>query len=227
MDDRRWCKVYGEMKVWLISDTHNQHKELNVPECDMVIHCGDESNHYSPALNAPEAEKFFEWFTQLDIKHKVFIPGNHSTSVHAGLVKPDKKKISMLIHQSLEIEGLRIFGSPFTPSWGKSGAYMRSRNRMRDIWDTMDDCDILVTHGPPQGILDIAVTDNQLVQCGCKSLLNKVMKIRPKYHCFGHLHDTKGVINHAVKMVDNINFVNCACKKHHKNDIHNGFLLTF
>lgn len=214
------------MNIWLISDTHNEHEQLKAPECDVVIHCGDESHHYSPALNAPEAEKFFEWFENLEIEHKVYIPGNHSTSVHAGLVKPNKKRIHTLIHESIDIKGLRIFGSPFTPSWGKSGAYMRSRNRMRDIWESTEACDLLVTHGPPKGVLDLTITDGQLVQCGCKSLWNRVNEIRPKYHCFGHVHDTKYVRNHAVKLVNNINFVNCACKKRHKKDIHRGFLLT-
>ncbi len=29
------------MKIVVISDTHNQHRKLLLPEGDMIIHCGD------------------------------------------------------------------------------------------------------------------------------------------------------------------------------------------
>jgi predicted phosphodiesterase len=33
------------MKICAISDTHNQHSELKIPECDILIHAGDFTNN--------------------------------------------------------------------------------------------------------------------------------------------------------------------------------------
>jgi len=50
--------------------------------------------------------------------------------------------------------------------------------------DIPDDIDILVTHWPPYGILD-----NDL---GSPDILNFVLKAQPKWHLFGHIHETEG-----------------------------------
>ncbi len=76
------------MKIWFISDTHNRHAELEVPNCDLVIHCGDEASVRKPWLNQIQSQAFFNWFEGLDIETKVFVPGNHSTAVAEGMVKP-------------------------------------------------------------------------------------------------------------------------------------------
>ncbi|GGC59985.1 hypothetical protein GCM10011387_12020 [Pedobacter quisquiliarum] len=45
--------------------------------------------------------------------------------------------------------------------------------------------DVLVTHGPPMGILDqVGLNDN----AGCADLLRHVKRIKPKFHIFGHIH---------------------------------------
>ncbi len=51
--------------------------------------------------------------------------------------------------------------------------------------------DILITHGPPYGILD--KTFDKL-SVGCQDLLDAVIKIKPKYHIFGHIHESNGHI---------------------------------
>ena len=52
------------------------------------------------------------------------------------------------------------------------------------------DTDIVVTHGPPYGIQDLTVTN---IHSGCKPLLEKVMKVRPQLHVFGHIHEAYGI----------------------------------
>ncbi|QDV24527.1 metallophosphoesterase [Aureliella helgolandensis] len=69
------------MKIWSISDTHNEHLGLQVPDVDLVIHCGDESTHGKAVLNEPEARRFFDWYAGLGIATKVYVPGNHSLAV--------------------------------------------------------------------------------------------------------------------------------------------------
>lgn len=60
-----------------------------------------------------------------------------------------------------------------------------------EIWSTLPkDIDILVTHCPPFGILDISKHGNY--NTGCKALLKAVNEIRPKLHIFGHIHESFG-----------------------------------
>lgn len=54
------------------------------------------------------------------------------------------------------------------------------------LWNMIpENTNILVTHGPPYGILDLNM---QKQHTGCKDLLNQVLKIKPKLHIFGHIH---------------------------------------
>ena len=185
------------MRIWLISDTHNQHDRLEVPNVDVVIHCGDESTHGSPYWNEPEARSFFEWYAALDIPAKIFVPGNHSTAIEQGLIRPeDFPTIEFLIHQATECRGLRIFGSPYTPEFFH-WAYMRPRAEMDAVWQTVpSDVDILITHGPPRGIRDVTrdLESGRPIHVGCAALARHVAeRIRPKLHAFGHIHDEPGI----------------------------------
>jgi Icc-related predicted phosphoesterase len=46
-------------------------------------------------------------------------------------------------------------------------------------------CDVLISHGPPENILDTNLDGEHL---GCDELMEIVTKIKPKYHIFGHIH---------------------------------------
>lgn len=215
------------MKIWFISDTHCLHDKLDIPEVDMVVHCGDESNSRNVHANHIEATRFFQWYRNLPIKHKVYVPGNHSIAVWQKHIAPtDYPEIKFLIHQGATIGGVGIFGSPYTPRFG-DWAFMRKRNQMADVWENIPECDILVTHGPPKGILDLAedFDSGHIVQVGCKSLLNTVMATKPLIHAFGHIHDEESFFNYGILRRDEIRFINCACLNHKKGTIHNGFVV--
>jgi len=51
------------------------------------------------------------------------------------------------------------------------------------------DCDVLITHTPPHGMLDTSRSRKGL---GCPFLLDRVSKVSPKYHLFGHIHNSRG-----------------------------------
>lgn len=65
------------------------------------------------------------------------------------------------------------------------------------------DTDILITHGPPFGILDQASGsgDHQ----GCRALLDRILQLKPKLHVFGHVHGA-----HGTFMTEDTLFVNAA-----------------
>jgi Icc-related predicted phosphoesterase len=111
-----------------------------------------------------------------------------------------------LENSGINIEGLNIWGSPVTPyfmdwEWNLP----RDGQELRKTWAMIpNDTDILITHGPPYGILDnvVRIPEPQ----GCKLLKKRVMQLpNLKLSVFGHLHDGFG-----VKPVANTIFVNAA-----------------
>ena len=195
------------MKILHISDTHGFHELLQIPEgIDMVIHSGDCSNPRDPYNNEPEVRNFIHWFKSLPIKHKIYVAGNHDTSIEKNLViKEDfgAYNIIYLENETIEIEGLKIFGSPHTPQFGQ-WAFMRARNKLEKIWRRAipEDADIVICHGPPRGMLDLSYDRNNVLEfCGDKSLLNRVIEVKPKLMLFGHIHNNKDIVNAGTRKV--------------------------
>jgi len=75
------------------------------------------------------------------------------------------------------------------------------------------DTDVLITHGPPYGILDqchywdpyFGIDYNRNVHIGCRDLLNELKRIKPKVHIFGHIHESYGQMRQ-----DDITFINAS-----------------
>jgi hypothetical protein len=182
---------------------------------DAVFHCGDESHLGNPMRNEPECRAFFEWFCGLPIKTKFFVPGNHSTAFEQGLVTPDDyPSVHFLIHEAAVWDGWNLFGTPYTPlffNW----AYMKARPDLDAVWATIpEQTDILLSHGPPKGILDVTRDwrSKEPIHVGSKSLTRHVLeRIKPKLHAFGHLHDEPEINNFGIVERGGVKFVNCSC----------------
>jgi Icc-related predicted phosphoesterase len=206
------------VRIWHFSDTHGQERTLNVPtNIDLAIFSGDCSNPRNSALNEPEVRNFIEWYSNLNIPYKIFIAGNHDSSIESGLVtKKDFQGagIIYLENESIEILGLKIWGSPITPTFG-NWCFMKARHKLHDLWITIpEDTDIVVTHGPPKGCLDLSFDrDNNLEFCGCESLRKRIFNIKPKLHLFGHIHNMPGISNQGVLQLSNLQtkFSNGSC----------------
>jgi len=179
------------MKVLCISDTHGKHKKLTLPEADMIIHAGD----ISGKGEAWQIREFFEWFSALPYRYKILIAGNHDF-----LAEREPHTFQKLIPENciylndsgIEIEGIKIWGSPITP-WFHNWAFNRQRGEeIARHWELIpSDTDILITHGPPMGVLDKTLLGKRV---GCEELLKKVEQIKPKLHIFGHIHEDYGVL---------------------------------
>jgi Icc-related predicted phosphoesterase len=186
------------MNFLAVSDVHNKQIELDLDldGIDVLLNAGDGSGHKAPVVNFNELASHFEWMASLDVKHKIYIPGNHDTSFEAKMFSPEMIKdygITILNHESLELDGINIFGSPYTPSFDKGWAYNVERGRLHNYWEVIPDItDILVTHGPPKGILDKALNYGFYSEVGDLALLKRVKKLNVKYHIFGHIHEDYG-----------------------------------
>lgn len=215
------------MRICAISDTHNYHREIDSfirsNNIDILIHSGDGADHKSPYINQYELRNCLVWMESFkDIPYKIYVPGNHDTSFEKGLVRrKDFMNINFLIDDWIKIDTgysldpkdtthkksnkvIKIHGSPFTPSFGTGWAYNCGRSTIQKHWNLIEeDTNILVTHGPPKGLLDTTTdfSSNLLTNVGCSALTKKVLEVQPDYHIFGHLHDEKNIFNHGIKMI--------------------------
>ena len=64
-----------------------------------------------------------------------------------------------------------------------------------------DGLDILITHGPPLGILDHGPGSER--RGGCPELLEAVLQARPRLHVFGHFHARYGTLRAADTILVN------------------------
>jgi Icc-related predicted phosphoesterase len=192
------------MKIWHISDTHTYHGLLIIPEdIDMVIHSGDATNPKNPYLSEDEMQNFIYWYSLLPIKHKVFVAGNHDVCIEKNFIKKDdfeRAGIIYLENDYIEIEGIKIWGSPVTPTFGE-WAFMKARHKTHELWQQIpDDTDIVVVHGPPATILDLSYNrKNELESCGDSALMKRLLDINPKLCLFGHIHNCKDIINAGTR----------------------------
>lgn len=193
------------MRILHISDTHTYHDLIKIPSgLDMIIHSGDCSNPRDPYNNESEVRDFIDWYKEIPVKHKIYVAGNHDTSIEKGLVTKDDFKNAGIIYlenESIVIDGIKIFGSPHTPNFG-NWAFMKERNKLERFWRLAidEDVNIVVTHGPPKGILDKSYDrENNLECCGDKSLLNRILEVQPTYSLFGHIHNCKDIVNAGVQ----------------------------
>ncbi len=189
------------MKILHISDTHGFHNLLTIPkDIDMVIHSGDSTNYKDLYKNEVELQDFIYWYSRVKVKYKILIAGNHDITLEKNLfnIKQTLKdnNIIYLENESVTIEGIKIWGSPFTPTFG-NWSFMKARHKLGKIWNTIpDNTDIVIVHGPPKGIMDSSFDFNNYIErCGCNALKNKILQIQPKLFLSGHIHNNKDIIN--------------------------------
>jgi len=182
------------MKAVIISDTHFRHKELIIPEGDIIIHSGDFG------YNDITSHHFLDWFSSLDFKYRILVAGNHD----AFFEEAGKKKIKemcmeyydtiYLEDEMIEIEGLKIYGSPWTVLF-RDWHFMKKDEDLEEIWKNIpDDTNILITHGPQKGVLDILSHMGKIEHLGSSTLANRIAQLKDlKYHIFGHIHGEAGI----------------------------------
>lgn len=206
-----------------ISDTHGSHRNLKVSRADILVHCGDWCAHSDEASTGD----FLIWLDAQPHDHKVLIAGNHETWVEANhpqflaMLAELAPSVIYLNDSGADVCGLRLWGSPVQPrffdwSW--------NRDRGPDIqrhWDLIPtDTEVLITHGPPMGILDDAGADYALrrERVGCANLRTTIMERLKslKVHAFGHVHRPGG----QVEMHDGVMYVNAAVLNERYNLTH-------
>lgn len=187
------------IKVAFISDTHNQFPK--VPECDLVVHCGDLTNRGTEA----EVLRMLDWLVELKAPRKVLVPGNHDWFFQHQPAPAEKLCLEMgvdlLVDEEITIDGLRIWGSPWQPTFLDWAFNLDSPGPIQDKWDLIPrdgQIDILVTHGPARGVLDLTCPQmggpGGPRSVGCGVLKQAIKEVRPRVHAFGHTHWQNGCV---------------------------------
>jgi len=197
--------------IAFISDTHGHHRDVNIPPVDLLIHCGDWSRSTDPS----EWTEFLDWMVAQPAKSRVLVAGNHDF-LCTHLSEPARMcadyGVVYLRDEESTVEGLRIYGSPWTPQFGR-WAFMGTPKEMSRHWSRIPSgLDILVTHGPPEGVLDMTARG---VHAGCPRLMRKIREVKPKVHAFGHIHEAAGALNLGDTHFINAAVVNLAHKVIH------------
>lgn len=189
------------MRLAILSDTHGFHRGFGafgnpgVPDAEVLIHCGDYSRDHGSWL---DTLRFAGWMGKQPHKHKILCPGNHDQAVWENPTKAEtlfrEHGIHMLGKKSITIDGFCFDGGPWMPISGGDPAWgfeMEDPERAME-WERIQRCNVLVTHVPPKDILD--QTDKS-ARLGCPFLREQVLNhIRPQLHCFGHVHEARGLI---------------------------------
>ncbi len=179
------------MRIVCLSDTHNFHDQIEVPDGDILIHAGDATGRGTVF----EITQFAKWFTSLPHKHKIFVAGNHDWLFETdnALARMLVSKVTYLQDSFVEIEGLKIYGSPWQPRFYDWAFNLNRGAELAEKWKLIPlDTDILITHGPPNGILDEVPRKYFVENTGCEELIKRVETLSEfgnlKLHIFGHIH---------------------------------------
>jgi Icc-related predicted phosphoesterase len=212
-------------RITHISDTHNKHNQLNglLPGGDLLIHSGDISslgrkseverfvkwfndidNYTNKVFIAGNHDMTFDR-EQLLRDKLAYFEGKTEYDTECAEGKPDwlkellgihlRPNVSYLENSDVTIDGIKIWGSPVTPSFGDGWAFNKDRGHdINEVWNTIPmDTNIVITHGPIYGYCDR--TDRGGLNVGCEQLYHRLNEVQPRLHFSGHIHEAYGYRN--------------------------------
>lgn len=183
------------MRIAAISDLHGRLPPVeDVPEVDILILAGDYEPYVEVYLNYMfYRDTFNPWLMELaekKVKKIVGIAGNHDGLLEARESFARGLAWTYLLDESIEVCGLKVYGTPYTRNFC-SWHFMESEDGLQKRFAAIPEgLDILVTHGPPFGTLDISGYDH----LGSIALYDRISEMEkpPKLHFFGHIHGSYG-----------------------------------
>lgn len=225
------------MRFVCISDVHCA-TEFDIPEGDVLLDAGDMTFTGKIPEIASAAKFRADVKASHGFKHVVCIAGNHDwlffqgptlarqIMADFGLIYLEDQALTIMPDRApMELTtgpgNITIYGSPWQPWFNNWAFNLRRGDAIKQKWDLIPRAglDILVTHGPPYGVLDGAPRSNigaawgsgdedfsmYRESVGCWDLMQAVKEVKPKLHLFGHVHSAYGRAE-----VDGTTFINAS-----------------
>jgi Icc-related predicted phosphoesterase len=214
-------------KIVAISDLHGHLPEIE--PCDFLLIGGDICPHRTTPGTFPDMTyqarwlntTFRDWLDKAPAKHVIATWGNHD---FIGQKAPDlvpHLRWKLLVDRGATVNGVRVYGTPWQPSFYNWAFNGDSEEELERKWRWIpSDTDLLVLHGPPRGYGDYVPANlnspNAGEHTGSTTLLDKILKVKPKLTIFGHIHAGRGVYEvDGVKMA-NVSVLDDAYRMVHK-----------
>jgi Icc-related predicted phosphoesterase len=190
------------MNIACVSDLHEN--LIEIPECDILLIAGDITYGLHNDRAAQQEflyTRFKNWVESVPARHVVAIAGNHDQSVEDwGWPVKDEwpSKFHYLQDEGVEIEGIKIWGTPWQPwfySWAFNAPENNGESFLKEKFDMIPrDTDIVICHGPPYGYGDRVGDQRDLSaeRVGSKALAAALRDINPRLMVCGHIHAGTG-----------------------------------
>lgn len=189
------------MKLVAFSDTHGQHEQVTIPECDVVVFAGDCCKYGS----RDEFTEFVNWYAKVPAEFKILTPGNHDicTEKYFGFAKQvcDEWDIIYLADRSCILNHVVFYGFPWTPPYGNYAWMMDDDQMLAKLESIACSPDVFISHGPPAGILDYTERSREWVGSTAirryvtdSWLLPTMVEKDVSLHIFGHIHENYGTV---------------------------------
>jgi predicted phosphohydrolase len=189
------------VRIVAVSDTHTFEDDLGtLPDGDVFVHAGDMLRQGT----LEELASVAAWIRSLPHRHKVIVAGNHDGCFQhdrAAAIALLGDGVTYLEDGGVVIEDLRFYGSPWQPEYNDWAFNLPRGAALAAKWALIPNgVDVLITHAPPEGIGDRSGVGGRH---GDRDLLEAVLRVRPRVHLFGHIHEDGGVV-----MRDGVTFAN-------------------
>lgn len=201
-----------------VSDLHGKLTH-SIPECDVLAIVGDITPLWSSAEQWQSQReldwaktKFIRWVKRQPAKHVIIVPGNHDLLFWDPMTRDEAAEffhdqgIHVLGMQrgplAVEVEHILFAGNPWTPTiQNRTWAFSASRRSAtqglyldeldREVMELNNGpIDVLLSHGPPQGLLDFGNDIHE--RYGCAQLMYWMLSAGPRITLTGHIHEQRG-----------------------------------
>jgi predicted phosphohydrolase len=193
------------VRIVAVADTHTFHGDLVVPDGDVFIHAGDMCR----GGDLDELALNVDWLRSLPHRHKVLIAGNHDWAFQRdpAAARALVADFTYLQDSEVTLDGLRFYGAPWQPEFHSWAFNLPRGKALADVWAKIPrGIDVLITHGPPEGIGD-RVSDAR--GTGCVDLRRRIAEVAPRLHMFGHIHQDGGLWQHGATTFANVTTWEC------------------
>jgi hypothetical protein len=193
------------VRIVAVADTHLFHAELVVPDGDVFVHAGD----LCRGGDLDELREAADWIAGLPHRHKVIVAGNHDWAfVHEpAAARSLFGDCVYLQDREVTLDGLRFYGSPWQPEYNDWAFNLPRGAALADVWARIPSgLDVLITHGPPDGIGDESPVGGR---SGCADLRRRLEVIAPRVHLFGHIHQDGGAWTIGTTLHANVTTWEC------------------